>query len=112
MKALQKSVHLVFLAAILLTGFELQAQAPTYACVAKNDTLLSPTVYKFDVYIYRTGVTDFYLNNYQLSFQVNNSAAILNGGTLTGSYVPGSSDLPAPWTLGGVNIFATGGHMQ
>ena len=112
MKAFQKSVHLLFLVVILLTGFDLQAQAPTYACIAKNDTLQSQTVYQFDVYIYRTGATDLYLNNYQLSFQINNSAAILNGGTLTGSYVPGSSDLPAPWTLGGVNIFATGGQMQ
>jgi predicted secreted protein len=77
-----------------------------------NDTLISSTVYQFDIYIYQTGTTPLYLNNYQLSFQVSNTTGILNGGVLTGAYIAGSTQLPAALTPGGVNLFNVGGNYE
>ena len=85
------------------------AQTPTYSCVATADTLLTSKIYQFDVYLYRTGSTELYLNNYQLSFKISNSAGILNGGTITGAYVAGSSELPSAFLSGSVSIFSVGG---
>ena len=48
------------------------------------------TTYEFDVTITKT-VSDFYLSSYQCSFNFNN--AVANGGKLTFSYIPGSSEL-------------------
>jgi len=97
---------LVFIIAMTLQSF---AQTPTYSCVATADTLMTSKVYQFDVIIYRTGSNLLYLNNYQLSFKINNSAGILNGGNITGAYVPGSSALPGAFLPGGVSIFNIGG---
>lgn len=100
----------VLMAALLaVIAIETSAQTPTYSCVAKNDTLINSTVYQFDIYIYRTGTTDLYLNNYQFSYQIVNTSGILNGGTLTGSYVSGSSDLPSSFVPSGVSILTSGG---
>lgn len=85
------------------------AQIPTYSCVATADTLMTSKIYQFDVYIYRTGSTNLYLNNYQLSFRINNSSGILNGGSVTGYYVSGSTELPTAFAPGGVSIFNIGG---
>jgi hypothetical protein len=90
-----------------LVSMNLIAQSPTYSCVATNDIQINANTYQFDVYIYRTGITDLYLNNYQLSFQITNSALILNGGTLSGSYVGGSSQLPSAWTPPGVTVYTS-----
>lgn len=87
------------------------AQTPTYSCVATADTLTTSKIYQFDVYIYRTGTTLFYLNNFQLSFKINNTAGILNGGTVTGTYVAGSSALPAAFVPGGVSVFNIAGSL-
>ena len=83
--------------------------SPTYTCVAKNDTLINSKSYQFDVYIYRFGPTDLYLNNYQLSFRISNIGGILNTGVISGSYVAGSSELPAAFVSGGVSVFNLGG---
>jgi hypothetical protein len=73
------------------------AQNPTYLIVAKNDTLISSKVFQFDVYIYRTGSTDLYLNNFQLGFEISNTSGILNGGAFynPGTYVSGSCEIPS-----------------
>lgn len=102
LKRFSKSLIFVILSTLALYS---SAQTPTYSCLAKNDTLLNATTYQFDVYIYRTGTTELYLNNFQLSFQASNSAAILNGGVLSGIYVSGSTELPSPWSPGGVTVF-------
>jgi hypothetical protein len=47
-----------------------------------------------------------------LSFQIGNTGGILNGGTITGSYVSGSTQLPAALTPGGVNTFLSGGKYE
>ncbi|MEI6456462.1 MAG: T9SS type A sorting domain-containing protein [bacterium] len=87
------------------------AQTPTYSCVATADTLMTSKIYQFDIYIYRTGTTNLYLNNYQLSFKINNSAGILNGGAISGAYVAGSSALPPAFVPGGINVFNIGGTL-
>ena len=108
MKNLKKMAKALLIILLATVALDASSQTPDYSCVAKNDTLLSSTVYQFDIYIYRTGVNDLYLNNYQLCFQINNVVGILNGGTLSGTYVSGSSDLPSAWTPGGVNILTSG----
>lgn len=109
MKKIPKCAAIFLFALTMFTGFSAFSQNPTYSCVATNDTLLNANVYQFDIYIYRTGTTDLYLNNYQLSFKISNTAAILNGGTLSGTYLAGSSQLPAAWTPAGVSILSSGG---
>lgn len=96
----------------LVPAFHSIAQTPTYSCVATADTLVTSKIYQFDVYIYRTGTTLFYMNNFQLSFKINNTAGILNGGTVTGSYVAGSSALPVAFLPGGVSVFNVGGTLE
>jgi len=108
---MQNSLHslkVLLLSTLLFNGILCSAQNPTYSCIAKNDTLLSPTLFQFDIYIYRTGSEDFYLNNYQFSFKIQNTTGILNGGTITGSVLSGSSELPSAFLPGGVNILTSG----
>jgi len=93
----------------MVLGVYTFAQTPTYSCVATADTLMTSKIYQFDIYVYRTDSTNLYLNNYQLSFKINNSAGILNGGTITGAYVSGTSALPPAFISGSVTIFNIGG---
>jgi len=68
-----------------------------YACDAENDILIDANTYQFDVNIYSvSGQPQFYLNNYQLAFEVWNVGTA--SGTLTGSYIAGTSQLPAGFT--------------
>ncbi|MEI6885124.1 MAG: T9SS type A sorting domain-containing protein [Bacteroidota bacterium] len=99
---------LVIIMVMVVNSF---AQTPTYSCVATADTLTTSKIYQFDVYIYRTGTTLFYLNNFQLGFKISNTAGILNGGTVSGTYVAGSSALPSAFTPGGVSVFNIGGSL-
>ncbi|MEI6851923.1 MAG: T9SS type A sorting domain-containing protein [Bacteroidota bacterium] len=108
MKQIQTFFRNLLLLLILLTAISSHAQNPTYYCVAKNDTLLNATNYQFDIYLYRTGTVDLYLNNYQFAFKIQNTLGILNGGTLTGVYLAGSSELPAAFISQGVNILTSG----
>jgi hypothetical protein len=63
---------------------------PTYTCTLTNDVKTASNVYEFDIYLLRTGTTPFELVQFQGGVIFNN--AIKNGGTLTVSYVSGSSD--------------------
>lgn len=65
------------------------ALAP-YRIIAENDVQVDGSTYEFDVSIVRTAA-DFTLTSYQLCFTFN--SAIVNGGTLTFSYVPGTTTL-------------------
>jgi hypothetical protein len=88
------------------------AQNPTYLCEWKNDTLIAPNIFQFEVYIYEGTATPvpFNLNNYQFGFKIVNAPAVLNGGTLTGAYISGTSELTDgindfyPSSLGIINI--------
>jgi len=110
MKNLQNLIKTFVLLTLLLNATIGFAQEPTYSCCTKNDTLLNPTTFSFEVWIYRTDSVPLYLNNYQLSLKIQNSSSVLNGGTLTGSYIDGTSQLPAELKPSGVNIFNTGGN--
>jgi hypothetical protein len=63
---------------------------PTYKMILTNDNFNSPNEYQFDILIQRTGLKEFELSSAQIGFTYNNS--VLNGGTLSASFVPGSVD--------------------
>jgi hypothetical protein len=69
----------------------INALAP-YHIIAQNDVVVNATTYEFDVVIVRT-VADFTVTSLQVCFTYN--SAVANGGTLTFSYIPGSSTLTA-----------------
>jgi len=108
MKKLRNLCKTIFISLLLIQATISFGQSPTYTCIAKNDTLLSPTVFQFDIYIYRTGSIDLYLNNFQLSFAIQNISSILNSGTLTGAYIAVSTELPSSYAPGGVSILPVG----
>lgn len=90
----------IFMKAALLSlmmafAMNLHSQNPTYSCVLKNGVLVNPTTFRFDIYIYGTGTIDLYLKMYQLAFRTTNTAQMINGGSLSGTYIAGSSELPA-----------------
>ena len=43
------------IAVMMFAGFSPKAQTPSYSCVAMNDTLISSTVYQFDVIYIKQG---------------------------------------------------------
>jgi hypothetical protein len=63
---------------------------PTYTMTLTNDNFLSPDEYQFDIYLRRTGTKAIELSSAQIALTYNN--AIINGGALTASFVPGSID--------------------
>lgn len=87
--------------------FELNVN-PTYLCVVENDSLINSKEYLFDIFIYRTGTEELYLNNYQLSFEIKNVSAIINGGTLSVAYIDGSTQLPLAYKPGSIGIITLG----
>jgi len=66
------------------------SQKPTYTCTLTNDVLTSENVYEFDIYLLRTGTDPFEFSGIEFGIFYNDQ--IKNGGTLTVSYVPGSTD--------------------
>jgi PKD repeat protein len=64
---------------------------PTYLCELRNDSICDPKVYEFDVYLLNTGSGAFELASIQVG--INISSAVRNGGTISVSPVPGSSEL-------------------
>ncbi len=61
-----------------------------YEVCVENDALISPNAFEFDVCIKSTSTT-FELTSYQCAFTYYSK--ITNGGSLSFSYVPGSSDI-------------------
>lgn len=103
-------------ATILLAGIIVgvtQAQ-PTIKFKAMNETLVDGNTVRFDIYVENTG-TDSASYLYSQSY-VNYNAVVLNGGTVSCTYVTGSSQLPASHsglfalsttTVGRVGLFYT-----
>ncbi len=88
-----KTAILIFLT--LLTGTGVFAQAPTYVMTLQNDSLVSPTVYEFDIRIARGeggGNTEFQLASLQPIMTFNTA---ISGGALSLSIVGGTSGLNA-----------------
>jgi len=62
-----------------------------------NDAQVSPTEYQVDVVLVSTGSGTFQLSGHQ--YGINYNAAIKNGGTITASWVTGSTELTNPAQL-------------
>lgn len=75
--------------ASFLTVF-ISAQNPAYTLELRNDIQVSSSVYEFDIYLLRTGTTTFEYAQGQYGMVIN--SMIKNGGTLSASIVPDSSD--------------------
>jgi Secretion system C-terminal sorting domain len=67
------------------------SQNPAFTCTLANDTMVSATVYEVDIYMLSRDTASIQLAQIAMGFTVNN--LITNGGTLTASFVPGSSQL-------------------
>ena len=82
---------LILILLVLFVSGISYSQVPTYKTTLKNFNQVSDKIVDFDVYIERTSeLVTFNLAGLQIGMTYNN--AIINGGTLTLSVVPGSSD--------------------
>ena len=90
--------------ALLAVGMTAKAQNPTYSMYVTNENLVDPNHYQFDVYILQTGSTALELANISmgLAFDTN----IVNGGTLSGQILAGTSELGTAQTPSSVSIGA------
>lgn len=86
---------LIVLTSLVIAGNRLNAQANNYSCVLKNIHLASATELEFDIWLQWTGTNTAYLASLEAGINFN-YAGIANGGTLTGSFVPGSADPSLP----------------
>ena len=88
-KSLKKifAIFLAFIPHLLITS---SAAQPDYLINLTNDQFINGKVYEFDVFI-RGLDNPFELTSYQCSFTFNNS--IVNGGSLTFSYISGTSGI-------------------
>ena len=73
-----------------LAGKVVMAQ-PQVEVIIKNDAQVSPNIYEFDVYLVSTGSTPFEMSLHQ--YGLNYNSAIKNGGTLTASWVSGTTEI-------------------
>src|SRR5574344_1391736 len=88
----------IFVSSLLLMAvcFASRAQQalPSFTYTIANDVQVSDKVVEFDVYLLNTNPSvKFEVSGVQLCITLN--PAILNGGTITPSVVPGSSDMVA-----------------
>jgi len=89
---------------LIMLGFGLQAQNPTYDMYITNQSQVDSKTYQFDVYVLRTGSNALEMSGIQFGIGIDTS--ITNGGTLSFSFVSGSSELvaaqvPQTFTVGG-----------
>jgi hypothetical protein len=89
-----KQIILVMIGLLFLSSIT-WAQIPTsYQCSVRNDFLVSPRVYEFDVYLQNLDAFRvFELASFYGA--INFNPAIVNGGEITMEAVPGSSELVA-----------------
>ena len=78
---------------LIMLGFASQAQTPTYDMYITNQSQVDSKTYQFDVYVLRTGANALEMAGIQLGIGMDTS--ITNGGTLSFSFVTGSSELVA-----------------
>jgi len=89
-----KPTLIIIILVAMVVGYEqLNAQAPTYEAILINDVQVSDNQYEFDIYIRRTGTTPFEAFGVQVCLLFND--AISNGGTLTSTYIVGTSEMNA-----------------
>jgi len=83
---------IILLVIVLLFSGSTLAQIPTYILNLTNDQQVDSRNFEFDIFLLRTGATDFeYANNSQ--YFVNINPVIINGGTLTFTILPGTCEL-------------------
>lgn len=82
---------LTYLLIIAIICCPLYAQTPEYFCSLTNDEQTGLNTYEFDIYLVRLGTTLLELSGFQGGVTFN--TAILNGGTVSWTIVPGSSQL-------------------
>ena len=89
----QKTSLLKYVMSLMLVmlGFASQAQNPTYDMYVTNQSQVDSKTYQFDVYVLRTGANALEMAGIQLGIGIDTS--ITNGGTLSFSFVSGSSQL-------------------
>lgn len=107
MRTIIKSIFILAAFATVLLG-KAAAQVPTsYQCVILNDTMVSSTVYEFDIYIKNTSsnttTNPFKLSQFQGGLSV--ASSFRNNGTISVSVVSGtsglsSSQIPTPTNTG------------
>ena len=88
----KQTMHIMLLLAVMLS-IRTIAQAPTYEARLMNDALSAPNQYEFDIYIKRTGAISYEAYGIQHCLIFDN--AVLNGGTPTFTYIPGTSQMSA-----------------
>ncbi len=76
---------------ITVISFAVKSKSQTFDCYIANDTIISPSVYKFDVYVTPT-TSDFYFRTIQLGLSFN-PAFFPTGAVITGSVIPGTTEL-------------------
>lgn len=82
------------IAIFVFSSRETFCQTPTYTLTVTNDAQVSATTYEFDIYLLQTGINLFeYANNSQYFININ--PAIINGGALTFTILPGTCQLNA-----------------
>ena len=91
----QKTSLLKYVMSLMLVmlGLASQAQTPTYDMYVTNQSQVDSKTYQFDVYVLRTGANALEMAGIQLGIGMDTS--ITNGGTLSFSFVTGSSQLVA-----------------
>ncbi|MBK7028141.1 MAG: hypothetical protein IPH45_02580 [Bacteroidales bacterium] len=94
MKNQKLSIQWFLLLFLILLGFGIKAQSPTYNCRITNAAQVSCNVWEFDVVLQRTGTTVFKLAQFQMGINMN-PAIIPSGGIINITPVPGSSQLNA-----------------
>jgi len=87
-----KKIFYRFITLVLVSklSMSLQAQTPTYLCELRNDVQVSGTIFEFDIFLVRTGVTPFEYAAGQFGILIN--PQIKNGGVIAASIVAGSPD--------------------
>lgn len=82
-------ITVIFIMSILLNySF---SQTPQYWCSLQNDVQTGTNTYEFDIYLLRLGSNVFELSGFQGGFTFNTAA--LNGGTISWTIIPGTSQL-------------------
>jgi hypothetical protein len=93
---------------LIINSAIINCTAQSFNCYVANDTIISPTVYKFDIYLQATS-TDFYLRSIQAGLHFNPNF-IPAGASITGSIIQGSSELISytagnpVWNINGVSL--------
>jgi len=105
---MKKALQTIILFAVFV--LPMLAQNPTYEARLMNDVLVNPTTYEFDVYFKRTGAIPFETYGLQLALLFNDS--IRNGGTLTATYIPGTSGMLTAQIPNNPNIAAVVGSKR